>query len=96
MKKSLKISTLGVISTIFVAYMAILGLPAQAASEKTLTEYLYNQNVSFLIVNGEKLTTFGWKSAGEACETIKNAGFSIKTIRNYSKDDRVETVKNCS
>ena len=96
MKKSLKISTLGVISTIFVSYMAILGLPAQAAQEKTLTEYLYNRDVSFLIVNGEKLTTFGWKSAKEGCQDIKNAGFSVKTVRNYSKEDRVETVTNCS
>lgn len=96
MKKSLKISTLGVITTVFVTYMAILGLPAQAAQEKTLTEYLYNRDVSFLIVNGEKLTTFGWKSASDACKTIKEAGFSVKTIRNYSKDDRVETVSNCS
>jgi hypothetical protein len=96
MKKSLKISTLGVISTIFVTYMAILGLPAQAAQEKTLTEYLYNQNVSFLIVNDEKLTTFGWKSASEGCKTIKEAGFSIKTVRNYAADTRVETVSGCS
>jgi hypothetical protein len=96
MKKSLKISTLGVITTFFVAYMAILGIPAHAASEKTLTEYLYNRDVSFLIVNGEKLTTFGWKSASEACKDIKNAGFSVKTIRNYSKDDRVETVVGCN
>ena len=96
MKNTLKINVLAVFATIFVSWAAISGIPQAVAQEKTLTEYLYNKDVSFLIVSGQKLTTFGQESAKAVCKDIKEAGFSVKTVRNYSKDQRVETVVSCS
>lgn len=96
MKNTLKINVLALFTAVMLSYVSILGIPDAKAEEETLTAYLYNKEVSFLIVNGEKLTTFGQKSAKSVCQDIKNAGFSIKTVRNYSEEGRVETIVACN
>jgi hypothetical protein len=96
MKNYLKLSALAAVTTIFVTFTSISGIAVAKSDAETLTDYLSDKNVSFLIVHGEKLTTFGQKSAKSVCKDIKEAGFSVKTIRNYSKDERIETVASCS
>jgi hypothetical protein len=96
MKNAIKINTIAVLSIVMVSFVSILGISDATADEDTLTEYLYNKEMSFLIVNGEKLTTFGQKSAKSVCQDIKSAGFNIETVRNYSEEGRVETIVSCN
>ena len=66
---------------------------------KTITDYLNDKNASYFIVrsgNDARLTTFGLESAAAVCKDIKSAGYSMKTVRNYSKDERIMTVVDCS
>jgi len=98
MKKHLKISILAVFATIFVTTMSIAAVSEPKSAPKTLVDYLNDKNVSFLIVNSgptARLTTFGWQDAAKGCATIRTAGFNVSKIRNYSTQDRVETVAEC-
>jgi hypothetical protein len=92
MKNVIKIS---ILAGLLASYAAV----ADATSlKKSLTDYLNDQNTSFLIVHsidGGRLTTFGLESAAAVCKNIKSAGYSIETVRNYSADARIQTAVNC-
>jgi hypothetical protein len=88
MKNIIKISMLG----------AILASGVAFAGEKSIHDFLNDQKVSYLLVNsGEtsRLTTFGWDTAEAVCEYVQNAGYTVKTVRNYDKVERVETFATC-
>ena len=98
MKKYTKLSGLAAICAIFVTSMSVLGSAAAAPEQKTLVDYLNDQNVSFLIVNtGEnaKLTTYGWQDASTSCKTIRAAGFNVSNIRNFAEVELFETNAIC-
>jgi len=83
--------------SILLAGTVIAGLPEEKSTAETLTDYLNDKNVSYLIVksgDSSKLSTFGWLSAKKGCQNIKSAGFSVVTVRNFAPEpnDMTETV----